>query len=81
MRITEDPYEIWVGFGRNILTGKVEVRRRYVKGVAVRKGKVLGLIAEAVAGQWVSYNYTLGRLDRSTLRGLRVGYLAWGRSP
>ena len=75
--VVEDPYEIWVGFARNELTGRIELRRRYVKAVDAGSGRVLGFIADAVAGQWVSFNLFSG--GATGANRLRVGMLLWGR--
>jgi hypothetical protein len=72
----EDPYEIWVGFARNELTGKVLLRRRYVKGIQIKKGKYAGLVFDAIGGQWLSYNAFVGN---SPSAGMRAGKLLWGR--
>ncbi|MCZ2108252.1 MAG: hypothetical protein LC118_01555 [Dehalococcoidia bacterium] len=76
--VVEDPCEIWAGFARNELTGKVELRRRYVKLVEVEKKKVVGLVFDAVAGQWVSFD--LFRGGPTGAKNLRRGLLIWGRS-
>lgn len=73
----EQPFEVWVGFVRNELTGKVEMRRRYVRGFDVGKDRVVGVVVDAVAGQWVSFNLFQG--TASGARNLRQGYLVWGR--
>jgi SPP1 gp7 family putative phage head morphogenesis protein len=73
----EQPYEIWVGWARNELTGKVELRRRYVKAVDVGNKRVLGFVAEAVGGQWVGFNFLSGGLTGAN--NLRQGMLLWGR--
>jgi hypothetical protein len=73
----EEPFEVWVGFARNDLTGKVEMRRRYVRGFEVGKDKIVGVIVDAVGGQWVSFNLFQGA--QSGARNLRQGYLVWGR--
>lgn len=75
--VISDPYEIWIGFARNELTGKVSLRRRYVKVVNVGKQRVLGVIAEADEGQWISFNYFSGGM--TALNNLRQGFLVWAR--
>lgn len=72
----EEPFEIWVNWGRNDLTGKVSLRRRYIKGVQVGKNKIVTLIADAVGGKWVSFNNFTGG---GTGKGLRQGLLVWPR--
>jgi len=72
----EDPFEIWVGFARNELTGKVYLRRRYVKALQLDKGKYVSVVFDAIGGQWLSYNAFFGN---STSKGQRAGRLLWGR--
>lgn len=75
--LIEQPYEIWVGFARNELTGKVELRRRYVKAIDIGKQRTISFIADAVAGQWIGFDFFHGALSYADK--MRVGYLVWGR--
>lgn len=75
--LIERPFEVWAAFARNELTGKVELRRRYVKGVQVGKERYLGLVADAVSGQWVGLTLFVG--GTTALNNLRRGLLLWGR--
>ncbi len=75
--LIEDPYEIWVNFAKNEISGRVAVRRKYVKAVRVGKNRVLGLYAEIQEGAWVS-----GDLFRGGLTGagnLRKGRMIYGK--
>jgi hypothetical protein len=75
--VVEQPYEVWIGFAKNELTGKVELRRRYIKGLQVGKDRIVGLVADAIRGQWVSFNLFSG--GASGANNLRIGRLLWGR--
>lgn len=75
--LVEQPAEVWIGFARNELTGRIELRRRYVKVIDVGKRRVVGLIADAVAGQWIGFNFFAGGLTGAG--NLRSGMLLWGR--
>lgn len=75
--VIEKPFEVWVGFARNELTGRVELRRRYVKGIEVGKHRILGFVADAIGGQWVSFNLISG--GASGAKGMRVGRPIWAR--
>lgn len=68
---------MWVGFAQNELTGKIELRRRYIRGFNVGKDKIVGVIADAVGGQWVGFNLFHGAA--SGAKNLRQGFLLWGR--
>lgn len=73
----EDPYEIWVAFARNELTGQVSLRRRYVKVLQMDKERVIGLVANTVNGVWIGFDVFRGK--PSALKNLRKGQLVWGR--
>lgn len=75
--LVENPYEIWVSFAKHDATGKYTIRKRYVKYVQVDKKRVLGLVGEAVKGEWVGL--TVYRGQKSALKNLRKGTLIWGR--
>ena len=75
--VVEQPFEVWAGFALNELTGQVKLRRRYVKGIQVGKNRIVGLIADAIDGKWVSYNVVSG--GATGANNLRVGRLLWGR--
>jgi phage gp29-like protein len=75
--VIEQPYEIWAGFARNELTGKIELRRRYVKAIDLGNKRVLGFMADAVNGQWVGFNFFSGGVTGAN--NLRQGMLLWGR--
>jgi len=75
--LIEDPYEIWMSFAESEASGRVGIRRKYVKAVQVGRDRVLGLYAEFMNGQWVS-----GDLFRGGLTGagnLRKGRMLYGR--
>lgn len=75
--LIEDPFEIWVSFAQSEASGRVGIRRKYVKAVQLGRDRVLGLYAEFMEGQWVS-----GDLFRGGLTGagnLRKGRMLYGR--
>ncbi len=75
--LIEAPSEIWVNFAKSETSGRVALRRKYVKAVRLSRGKVLGLYAEMEDGYWVS-----GDLFRGGLTGagnLRKGRMIYGR--
>lgn len=75
--LTEDPYEIWINFARSETSGRVALRRKYVKAVRLDKNRVLGLYAELQDGQWVTGDLFRGK---GTAAGnLRKGRLIYGR--
>jgi SPP1 gp7 family putative phage head morphogenesis protein len=70
--LVESPAEIWLGFVVHPQTGKVELRRRYVRVVYIEKNRVLGLVADASnGGEWSGFTFYRGKL--SALDRLRIG--------
>lgn len=75
--LIEDPYEIWIGFTKSARSGRVAIRKRYVKAVRIGKNRVLGLWAEVMNGQWVSKDFFRGGLTGAGR--LRIGRLLYGK--
>jgi hypothetical protein len=69
-----DPAEIWVGWAENAESGRVLLRRRYVKLIDLDDGTTIGIIADADQGEWSGFTFFRGRRSgAATLRtGLRV---------
>ena len=75
--LIEDPYEIWIGFAKSKVSGRVAIRKRYVKAVRIDKNRVLGLWAEIMQGQWVSKDFFRGGMTGAN--NMRKGRLVYGR--
>lgn len=75
--LIEDPYEIWISFAVSDVSGRVGIRRKYVKAVRIGKNKVLGLWGETMNGHWVSKDFFRGGLTGAGR--LRKGRLIYGR--
>lgn len=73
----EDPFEVWVRFARNELTGRYGIRRRYVKAVAGDKDRSLLLVADSVDGVWTGFTWLASR--DLAVKNARRGMLVWGR--
>lgn len=69
--LVERPQEIWVGFARDAGTGRVAVRRRYVKLFAMAGNRTIGLVADSEDGFWQAV--TIYRGNPRGLRALRSG--------
>jgi len=77
--LIEEPQEIWVGFARSIESGRVWLRRRYVRVARVKKGVVVGLVADLDDGNWSGMTFFRGA-GASAIEALRRGgFLAWAR--
>jgi SPP1 gp7 family putative phage head morphogenesis protein len=50
--LVEAPHEIWVGFARDKVTGRVSIRRRYVKQLRMRTERPIVLVADVEKGLW-----------------------------
>lgn len=62
------PAEIWIGFARNSESGRVALRRRYVKLIDIGGGRAIGLVADSDGGEWSGLTFFRGRASASTLR-------------
>lgn len=69
--LIEDPSEIWAGFAASVVSGRVALRRRYVKLFDIGKDRTLGLVADLDGGRWSGY--TLYRGNMRGLKNLRSG--------
>lgn len=74
-----EPFEVWASFAENVDTGRVDLRRRYVRAFAVQEAdgrtRNVGLVADTVSGQWVGLS-VFGAPEQA-----RKGFLIWGRKP
>ncbi|MBX3447521.1 MAG: minor capsid protein [Parvibaculaceae bacterium] len=77
--LVEAPQEIWVGFSRHEESGRVYLRRRYVKLLQLSGNRVVALVADEEAGQWQALTMFTGR-PGSALDNLRSGVLAYRSS-
>lgn len=71
-----DPYEIWIGWARNELTGRYSIRKRYVKGLKIKNGQAMTIVSESIGGVWTGVT-----AYRSDARGgaARYGTLIYAR--
>lgn len=69
--VVEDPTEIWVGFAQSNQSGRVAMRRRYVKLLALGKDTTVGIVADADGGQWSGVTFFRG--NPAGLNNLRQG--------
>lgn len=75
--LIEDPAEIWINFAQSEVSGRVAIRRKYVKVIDLGKSKTLGLYAEIQDGVWVSGDMFRGSV--SGAKNLRKGRMIYGR--
>jgi hypothetical protein len=74
--LIEDPYEIWINFAQNEISGRVAVRKKFVKAVRLSKDRVLGLYAETQDGFWIGGDFFRGKLTGAG--NLRKGRMIYG---
>jgi len=74
----ENPFEIWVSFARNELTGKVGIRRRYIKRINLPLRQSLVLVGEVSQGFWTGLTF-FQRDPNKPLDTFRRGHLVWSR--
>jgi hypothetical protein len=75
--LIEDPSEIWINFAQSDVSGRVAIRRKYVKVIDLGKSRTLGLYAETQEGFWISGDMFRGSV--SGAKNLRKGRLVYGR--
>ncbi len=75
--LISDPAEIWINFARSDVSGRVALRRRYVKMVQVDKTRSIGLVADTQGGLWTGLTFFRG--SKTALKNLRKGRLVFGR--
>jgi hypothetical protein len=75
--LLEEPYEIWVNFAISEVSGRVGLRKKYVKVIRLGKNRLLGLYAEIQDGVWVSGDFFRGGMTAAN--NLRKGKLLYGR--
>ncbi|EKE78438.1 PBECR2 nuclease fold domain-containing protein [Oceanibaculum indicum] len=69
------PQEIWVGFARSTASGRVGLRRRYVRMVALDKDRAVALVADAEGGLWQAMTFFRG--SARALGNIRKGLLIY----
>jgi SPP1 gp7 family putative phage head morphogenesis protein len=70
------PSEIRLGFMKNEATGEVALRRRYLKLLKLKSGKLIGMAAD-VDGRIFSGFTFFGATKEQSLNALRQGFLLW----
>lgn len=70
------PSEVWIGWARSADSGRVALRRRYVKLIELDRDTTVGLVADADGGTWSGLTFFRG--TRTGLAKLRSGLRIWG---
>ncbi len=73
----EEPYEVWQAFEESKITGKVEVRQRFIKVLALEKNKPLLFVAQSYKGQITGWTYF--PLKQREINKRRYGTLIYKR--
>ena len=74
-----DPYEIWLSFEEHEATGRVELKKRYIKYIQIgSKGQGLYLVAQVVKGLLTGWTFVPAS-SRGVLNNQRSGKLIWSR--
>jgi SPP1 gp7 family putative phage head morphogenesis protein len=77
--LIEDPEEIWMSLDEHTVTGRVELRKRYVKLLQTGKERqAMFLVAQVVKGQFVAWTLVTSS-NPSGLNKQRVGKLLYFR--
>lgn len=73
--IIENPQEIWVGFIKYVDSGRVALRKRYVKAYEIERGRLVGVLADTVKGQMTAFDtYHSKDMTGGRLRSGRLVY-------
>lgn len=73
--IIKNPQEIWVGFFKYVDSGRVVIRKRYVKAYQLERGRVVGVMADTVKGQMTTFDtYRSKDMTGGRLRSGRLVY-------
>lgn len=74
-----EPYEVWLCFEENEVTGKVELKKRYVKLIWTgEKEQALYIVLQVADGQLVGWTFVPAS-SQSVLNNQRRGKLIWSR--
>ena len=78
--ILENPFEVWVAAEREVLSGKVVIRKRVVKILkGPDKNRGVAVVMNVDKGFFTGWTFFLVRKG-TTLNKIRSGLLTWGRS-
>lgn len=76
--IIEEPFEIWLMPYRDKRTGRVELRRRYIKALALKRNPYAWFVAEYRRGELENVTAVASSREKQ-LEKQRAGILVWGR--
>lgn len=74
--LVEKPYEIWASFAKSKISGRVGIRRKYVKAIQLKEKQSLNLVAETMNGHWMGLSLFHGKL--SGANRMRQGRMIFG---
>lgn len=74
----EDPFEIWLSFERHQATGRVVLRKRFVKAVRLASDRFALLVAQTAKGRFEAYTFLTTR-DASYVQKQRAGTIIYRR--
>jgi len=71
--LVKDPAEIWIGWAESEISGRVAMRRRYVKLVDIGGGRVIGIVCDADGGEWSGLTFFRGHSGPGAGANMRTG--------
>jgi len=74
----ENPFEVWQAFEKNLATGQVVLRHRFIKAIQMEKERGMMLVMDAQGGYPTGWTM-IPMSDLKALNKRRVGKLLWGR--
>ncbi len=75
--VVTDPAEIWIGWAKSQVSGRVALRRRYVRLYALDKTTTFAVVADADGGMWSGLTFFRG--GPTAISGIRTGLRIWKR--
>ena len=78
--LLSDPFEVWMDFEEHEATGRVELKKRYIKYIKSDdvKGRGLYLVVQVVNGRLTGWTFVPAS-SKNVLNNQRRGKLIWAR--
>ena len=77
--VLADPFEVWMDFEEHEVTGRVELKKRYIKYIESElKGRGLYMVVQVVKGQLAGWTFVPAS-SANVLNRQRRGRLIWAR--
>lgn len=75
--LLDKPFEVWQNFEENRITGKIEIRKRYIKALELSKDQGLTIIGNSYKSQITGWTFI--PVEARNLKKYRIGEMLLGR--